>query len=246
MRRNILAATLVLMAQGMFAQQYYNDSSLVSGAAAYTKFYYNQKRGNQSSIYNGLLHYSYSSDIQGNAYFLTDSFQRGTVVYENIVYENILMNYDVVTDQLVITANEQKSLPLSLFGPRVKEFSFSGLNFFYEDEKNDIATSLPKGFYQELAKGRATAICKTTKIIYETIDNNGVLRKFEQQKRYYILKNSHSYFIKNRKDLLNILSDQKKRIQEFMRKEKLVFRKNKQRTISRVTEFYNNTPEKKS
>ena len=246
MRKNVLTAFCVLMIQYLPAQQYYNDSATVSGAAEFAKLYYNQKRGNQSSIYNGLLHHSYPSYMEGNAYFLIDSFQRGTVIYEDIFYENILMNYDVVTDQLVVIANDQTSMPLSLFSPRVKEFSFSGLNFFYEDERNDIVTSLPKGYYQELVKGRATAICKTTKIILESIKDNKVHYEFEQHKRYYILKNSSSYLIKNKKDLLGVLKDQKKGIQEFMRTKKLKFRKNKERTIASVTEFYNNPSEKKS
>ncbi|HEX6847930.1 MAG TPA: hypothetical protein VF144_13185 [Chitinophagaceae bacterium] len=246
MRKNVLTAFGVLMIQYLPAQQYYNDSAMVPGAVDFAKLYYNQKRGNQSSIYNGLLHHLYPSYIEGNAYFLIDSFQRGTVIYEDIVYENILMNYDVVTDQLVVKADEQTSLPLLLFSPRVKKFSFSGLNFFYEDEMNDIVTSLPTGYYQELVRGRATAICKTTKIIKETIRDIKVHYEFEQQKRYYILKDSHSYLINNKNDLLSILKDQKKGIQEFMRTKKLKFRRNKERTIVAVTEFYNNPPEKKS
>ena len=246
MRKNVLTALCVLLIQYLPAQQYYNDSAMVSGAAEFAKLYYNQKRGNQSSIYNGQLYHPYPNYMEGNAYFLIDSFQRGTVIYEDIVYENILMNYDVVTDQLVVIANDQTSLPLTLFSPRVKEFSFSGLNFFYEDEMNDIVTSLPKGYYQELVKGRATAICKTTKIILESIKENKVHYEFEQHKRYSILKDSSSYLIKNKKDLLGILEDQKKGIQEFMRTKKLKFRKNKEKTIAAVTEFYNSRSEKKS
>jgi hypothetical protein len=174
------------------------------------------------------------------------AFKGGRLFIEDIFYENILMNYDVVTDQLVVIANDQTSLPLLLFSPRVKEFSFSGLKFFYEDETNDIVTSLQKGYYQELVKGRATAICKTTKIILETIKDNKVHYEFEQHKKYYILKDSHSYLIKNKKDLLSILKDQKKGIQVFMGTKKLKFRKNKEGTIAAVTEFYNNPSEKKS
>ncbi|HEX6171842.1 MAG TPA: hypothetical protein VFZ33_19300 [Chitinophagaceae bacterium] len=246
MRKNVLTAFWVLLTQYLPAQQYYNDSAMVSGAVEFAKLYYKQKRANQSSIYNGLLHHSYPSYIEGNAYFLIDSFHTGAVVYENILYKDILMKYDVVADQLVVVANEQISMPITLFSPRVKEFSFSGLKFFYEDDTNNISTSLPEGFYQELVSGRATAICKTTKIILESIKDVNVHYEFEQQKRYYILKDSHSYLIKNKKDLLSILKDQKKEVQEFMRTKKLKFRKNKERTIVAVTEFYNNPPGKKS
>jgi hypothetical protein len=55
MRKNVLTAFWVLMIQYLPAQQYYNDSAMVSGAVEFAKLYYNQKRGNQSSIYNGLL-----------------------------------------------------------------------------------------------------------------------------------------------------------------------------------------------
>jgi len=146
--------------------------------------------------------------------------------------------------ELIITADEGSGLNILLFSPRVKEFSFSGLNFFYNDKTNGIS-SLENGFYQELVKGNTTAICKTTKIIVETIKDNKVHYEVEQQKRYYILKDSHSYLIKSKKDLLSILKDQKKGIQEFMRTKKLKFRKNKEGTIAAVTEFYNQTEGKK-
>jgi hypothetical protein len=245
MRKNVMVAILVLMVQSLTAQQYYNDSALVSGAAVYTKLFYNQKRGNESAIYNGLLHHSYPSFIEGNAFFLTDSFRVGTVVYENIFYEDILMKYDLVTDQLVVVANEQISIPLALFSPRVKEFSFSGLKFFYEDDINGITTSLPEGFYQELVKGKTTAICKTTKIIFETINGNTLERKFEQEKRYYIVKDKHPYLIMKKKDLLNVFNDQINAVQEFMRNKNLNFKKNKEKTIVAVTEFYNKPEGKK-
>jgi hypothetical protein len=245
MRKNVLIAFWVLMIQYLPAQQYYNDSAMVSGAVEFAKLYYNQKRGDQSSIYNGLFHYSYSSYIEGNAYFLIDSFYKGAVVYENILYKDIFMKYDVVADQLVVKANEQTSMPLSLYSPRVKEFSFSGLKFFYNDKTNGI-TSLANGFYLELVKGNATAICKTTKIISEIVSANDILRKFEERKLYYIIKNNHPYLIRRKKDLLNTLKDQKDAIQKFMRKKKLIFRRNKEGTIISVTEFYNNPPEKKS
>jgi hypothetical protein len=245
MQKNFLIAIFILLAQNLWSQQYYNDSALVSGASDHVKRSYIEKRGNLLAIFNGKLHNSYLSTIEGTAYFLSDSFQTGTLVYENIFYENIVMNYDLVLDQLIVAENRSTGIPISLFSPRVKEFSYSGLIFFYLNDTDPLAAHLPMGFYQQLASGKARAISRSTKMIIETPGDNTVLRRFEQTKRYYIIKEGQLYHIKKKKDLLNTLKDQRKGIQEFMRNQKLNFKKKKEKTITAVTEFYNKTGGKK-
>jgi len=245
MRKNVLIAILILSVQNLWSQQYYNDSALVSGASDHVKRLYIEKRGNLLAIFNGKLHNSYLSSIEGTAYFISDSFQMGTLVYENIFYENIVMNYDLVLDQLIVAENRSTGLPISLFSPRVKEFSYAGLIFFYLNNTDPLSAYLSEGFYQQLASGQATAICRSTKVIIETPGESTVLRRFEQQKRYYIIKEGQLYHIRRKQDLLNTLKDQRKGIQEFMRSQKLNFKKKKERTITAVTEFYNKTGGKK-
>jgi len=244
MLKEVLSAPLFLLAQSLCAQQYYNDSAIVSGAADYAKQYYNLKRGNESAIYNGVMHHYYPSVIEGTAYFSGDSWAKGTVLYDNIFYEDMLMRYDLVTDQLVILLNETSSISLSLFSPRVKEFSYSGLKFIYQYKINGMP-SFEEGFYQELVRGRVSALCRTTKIIAETINGNELLKKFEEKKKYYLVKDNHTFYITKKKDLLSLFKDKKKTVQEYMKIKKLKFRKNTEKTITAVTELYNKPEEKK-
>lgn len=244
MSKAILASLLLLVVQSLFAQQYYNDSAIVSGAAEHAKLYYNQKRGNEAAIYNGVLYHPYPSFIEGIAYFLADNWEPGKVVYDNILYENILMKYDLVTDQLVVVSKQKASAPLSLYSPRVKEFSFAGLKFIYSNEVSGMA-SLKKGIYQELVKGRASAYCKSEKTIWERISGDRLQRSFEEKKRYYIVKDNRSYLITTKKDLVNALKDQKKGVQDILKNKKMKFRINIEEIIIAVTEFYNKPEGKK-
>ncbi len=216
MLKKVLAVPLFLLMQSSFAQQYFNDSAIVSGAAEYAKLYYNQKRGNEAAIYNGVLHHGYPSFIEGIAYFLADNWENGKVIYDNIFYEDILMKYDLLTDQVVVVSKEKASVPLSLYSPRVKEFSFAGLKFVYNTEVSGLA-SLKDGFYQELVKGRASAFCRSEKIIWERISVDKLIRSFEEKKRYYIVKDNRSHLITKKKDLLNVLKDQKKIVQDVLK-----------------------------
>jgi len=244
MLKKVLAAPLFLLVQSSFAQQYYNDSAIVSGAAEYAKLYYKQKRGKEAAIYNGVLHHGYPSFIEGIAYFLADNWEQGRIIYDNILYEDISMKYDLLTDQVVIVSKEKGSVPLSLYSPRVKEFSFAGLKFIHSNEVSGMA-SLQEGIYQELVKGRASAYCRSEKIIWERISGDKLLRSFEEKKRYYIIKDNRSYLITKKKDLLNALKDQKKIVQDVLKSKRMKFRKNIKEIIIAVTESYNKPGGKK-
>lgn len=148
------------------------------------------------------------------------------------------MKYDLVKDQLIVQSQETGGVNIALFSPRVKEFKFSGSTFIYfNKEKNK--SSLPEGFYQRLAQGKLTAFAKSNKIITETIVGVTLYRKFEESKKYFILKNDQYYSIANKRDLLNVLREHRKEIQDLLSAQNLNFRTAPQATIIAAVELYN-------
>jgi len=154
------------------------------------------------------------------------------------------MKYDLLTDQVVVVSKERASVPLSLYSPRVKEFSFAGLKFVYSNELNGLA-SLKEGIYQELVKGGASAYCRSEKTIWERINGDRLQRSFEEKKKYYIVKDNRSHLITKKKDLLNALKDQKKVVQDALKNKKKKFRKNMEELIIAATESYNKSGREK-
>jgi hypothetical protein len=237
MLKRLLIACPFWASQVIYAQEYPTDSAVFTAKNS-IKQYYNSQRGAESAIYNGKLFYSYPSGIEGIPYFHSANWQRGNVVYENIIYEDILMKYDQVKSQLIVTPNETGGMHISLYSPRIKEFRFSGFHFIYFNKKNDNS-SLPEGFYQVLVKGTVTVFANTTKIISEKIVGITLYKKFEENVGYYLLKKGQYYHINSQNDLLNALEEHRKEIRGLLRSMKLNYRKDPFRNIISAVEFYN-------
>lgn len=227
---------LLIVAVCTHAQQSSEDSLLTSGFTSYVNNIYNAQRENELPIYNGTFHYPYPSSIEGIAYFDSNDWQRGTVVYDGILYTDILMKYNMVADQLVVTNSETGSAFISLFNPRVKEFAFSGFKFILMDTVN---TSLPGGFYQVLAEGKVTLLAKKTKTIWEQIVDNAIYRKFDPHTKYYILKDGEYHYVKNKNTLLALLKEKRSAVQGFLSQKSLNYRRETEKTIVSAVEFYN-------
>lgn len=221
------------------SQTFYSDSIRVSHTVRtdFAKNIYFLERGNETALYNGVLHYGYSADIKGIAYYNSQDWQRGEVVYEGILYKSVLMKYDLVKDQLIIIFNDTSGVSIGLFSHRVKQFAFSGSTFIRLDNNNDRI--MQSGFYRQLTVGKVIALARAKKIIAEKIIDNRIARNFEESTKYYVLKEGNYFYIQNKNDLLNVLKDHKKEVQGFMKKNKFKYRKKSEETIVSVVDFYN-------
>jgi hypothetical protein len=236
MKKLIAFIVFFLVIYGLRAQQF-TDSTMASRMVV-TRQMYDKQWGSQSAIYNGIQHYPYSSSIEGIAYFQTADWRKGTVVFEDVPYDNIFIKYDVVADQVIITPDNNGGLFIGLFGPRVKEFSFSGMKFV-RFTKTNFGAGLPEGFYQELATGKVKAYAKTMKFIEEKVDISGISRKFFQKVRYYIFKEGKYHVIKNKKGLLSVLKEHKKEVQQYLGKLNVKYKFNPEQNITAAVNIYN-------
>lgn len=232
----LILALYFFLIQSLHAQ-IINDSLLPPNPVTYIKNIYNSKLNNELPIFNGKQHYAYSSLIEGYAYYPDNEWKTGTVVYDGIAYNNILLKYDIVKDEVVITSPEG-SIYIALFSPRIQEFTFSEFKFINIEKGNEYL--LPQGFYRVLLKGQATVLSKVTKSIKEEIVNNELNRRFEQETKYYIVKEGKCRYIRNKEALLSSLQEKRKAVQDYISHNKLKYRKQIEETIVAATRFYNN------
>ena len=239
MRKPLLLILLLSFYSALYAQG--DNSSAFTNLADtenFLKNLYNSRLSHELPLNNGKFHYAYSRAIEGSPYFKYDDWQSGSVVYDAILYENVMMKYDLVKDVLVIRTREAGGLYISLFSPRVESFSFSGYTFIYlgQDAANP---GMPAGFYLQLVKGKVTAVSKATKIITEEIVSMSVKREFEEKNSYYILKNNQYSPVYKKSGLFGILREHRKEIQDLLSKQRLKFKKDPQATIITAVNVYN-------
>jgi len=229
---------LIFIFSSLFAQEKPAGSDSMSSSVRYLKNYYSLQRSNESTVYNGKLHYAYPDDIEGIAYFGNDEWQTGSVIYENMLYENIRMKYDLVTDQLILNTGETGGVSLALYSPRVRAFSFSGLTFIYIQD-TALQSPLPEGFYQVILNGRVSVIIKNKKSINEETTSSTWKREFAGKTLYYLMKNDRYYPVSKKRDLLNILEEKRKEINDLLNKKKLKFKKNPLEMILAAAVLFN-------
>jgi hypothetical protein len=222
----------------LFAQQAASDSSLISDAAAYVRKMYDHKRNNELPIYNGLRHQLYSASLEGIPYFESLDWFTGSVVYDDVLYDSIILRYDQVKDEVIVAQDRSTAVFISLYSPRVKGFSFNGIKFIRISDTTGYS-SLRSGFYQQLVKGKATVLTRNAKTIDEKIDGTTLTYVVKNNVRYYIRKDDQYHLIKNQGDLLDVLKDHRKEIQKFLSDSELKYRREPKQTIIAVTEFYN-------
>jgi hypothetical protein len=138
-----LAFIFLFTVYNLNAQQYAADSTSAKAGTDYAKQLYFAQRGEELAIYKGVHHVGYLASIEGHAYFQSPDWQKGSVLYDNILYENIIMKYDLYKDQLLVTPQEQGRMFIGLFSPRVAKFSFSGLNFIRIDISEEKTSPAP-------------------------------------------------------------------------------------------------------
>jgi hypothetical protein len=237
MHKPFLIYCLLLFSLNGNCQVYYNDSALVSGSSKYVINFYNKARHDFNPLYNGLVHYSYTNIDEGTPYFSGEKWYKGSVIYEDYIYDSVLMKYDLVKDQLIVVAEENNRMPLELFSPRVKEFSYAGLKFLFIPGNGEL--SLKEGFYQQLSNGKIMALCRTENTIEEVIVGDHLERKITQRKKYYIIDNNRLRTINRQQDLMDAVKKHRQQINDHLRAKKLKFKKNKQLIITAATDLYN-------
>jgi hypothetical protein len=197
---------------------------------------YNPFIEKQSRLYDGIEHLGYSVRIKGHAYFLIKELQTGTLVYDELEFVNVPMLYDLLKDQVVIQ-HFNGFTKIGLVQEKVKEFTLNGHHFIRL--KADTASHSPiiTGYYDELYTGRLKVLVKRGKVIDETIKDE-LEREFIQLDLFFIQKEGTYYIIKNYKGLLTILKDRSKEVRQYLRKNRIKYRKGREEAILKATVYY--------
>jgi len=228
-----------------FAQA--NADSLAYKNPLYTNtqnsFY--QAIGSQSRLYDGKRYEFYDHAILSNAYYMDITDWRvGSIVYDGYLYEKVDMLYDLFKDQLIIHLYNS-FLKISLVSEKVKTFNL--LDHHFEYIKNDPAnpTSVKTGFYDDLYSGKIKVLAKRQKTLQTTHGFSGSIDSYftSTSTDYYIFKNGNYYSFGSQGTFLNVLKDKKKDLQQFIRTNKIKYRKNKEQAMAMIAEYYDHLPQ---
>jgi hypothetical protein len=157
--------------------------------------------------------------VKGDQFLFSRDYSQGSLTINGNNYTNILINYDIYNDE-ILTPKKNGSI-LQLNKEMVDSFtmSFAGKTYRFVNAQAD---SLPviKGYVKVLYRGKSALYVKYKKEIAAlAVDDKYDL--FFRTYRIYFMKEGKVYLISSKRDLLKILQEDKSRIKDFMKKNRL-------------------------
>lgn len=228
MRKQFLSLILTSLALAAFSQ---NDSVIFADV-------FESRTANDinAPIYNGRQHMGYARSIEGIPYYLSDDWQKGTLVFQDISYKDVFLKYDLVAGEVIIR-HVNGITGIILFAQRIGSFTLSNRRFV--NLPSDERSGFKAGIYEELENGRISLFAKRTKLIDEKLVSNTIERKFVDQNSFFALKDGHYYRLKKQKDIMVLIAEKRKEVNALMKASKIKFRFNPELALTKIIEYYN-------
>jgi len=187
-------------------------------------------------LYNGRIWRNKYFYIKGDPYLFSSSMLDGSVTINGKTFKNLKLLYDIFNDELLTLTN--KNVIIQLNKEMVDEFTISSAGTDYrffriEGEKQ----APPDGFVNILYEGRSSLWVK----YFKTIELRAVENKYDsffQSHKIYINQNGKSIQVRNRKQLLELFSDRKGEIKDYMRERKIKISGRQPDSFIPVVKFY--------
>lgn len=221
------------------AQVTISDSSLQQKGFTNAIGIFNKSIGEESPLYNGPEYSFYEPIYTGNAYFMdVNAFTPGAVNYEGILFKNVPMLYDLYSDKVVVLLYNHFS-KFSLLTERLKSFDFLDHHFInILPDSLEENSNIKPGIYDQIYNGKLEVLVKRIKNIQNTPGTIGVESYFNPVKDYFLKKNNVYYSISGEGSFINVLKDKRKELQQYMRTNKIKFRKTPEEAMVKLASYY--------
>jgi len=232
--RTTIVLLLLCMAQMQgYTQQISTDTAFLAQSKKKIVAVYATSIQHQSRLYNGSDYVIYLSRDEEHPYFNADDWTIGSVIYWGELYENVPLMYDLSSDQIVTEHN--RGNPIKLLREKVDGFTIFDHTFVrIKDDQNKIS----EGFYDRLYNGSSKVYAKHTKTYRDDIISKEIIPSFDENTKFYLVKNGAFNTVKSKGSVLQVLDDRKQEIKAFIRKNRIRFKVNRAEAIVRTTEFY--------
>lgn len=195
---------------------------------------YEKWMGGQSHLYNGVDRKAYPGSIEFLPFYAPD-WEDGSVFYDQELYVNVPLMYDLISDKLIVSHYYTHS-EIELINKKVDWFSILDHTFIHLG--NDPSEGIGDGFYELLYDGNVKLFTKRKKIIEEQIVANKLELEVNAINQYFIYKDGNYFQVKKQSSALAALSDKKKELQVFSKKNNLDFRRRTELSLVQLVRYY--------
>ena len=172
-----------------------------------------------TGLYKGLVYgEKYRTINEKTQFFIQDMFFDGAVFYDNQLYKNLNLKYDIFRDKVLLKTDlaSHKGLTLELLNDYLDFFEIDGRKFVRLPFKNSGEIDQP-GFYEESVSNSYFAFyTKHRKEKIDRTDRALIYQEFSKVRSVSVLYYNGMYYpINSKRDITLVFPDLKKEISEF-------------------------------
>jgi hypothetical protein len=200
------------------------DSTLVAVATRSLGQQYAAGVGYESGLYNGPLYTDYvPPGTQGHRFFGPAAPQPASLTYAGHAYEGVPLRYDLLRDQLVLTASTGNQ-EMTLVPELVSGFVLDGHVFTHVSVDSSAGSPVRAGFYEVLVAGPVRLLAAHHKALQKRSSAGRVESEITASNAYFVEKNGQYYAVEKAGALLGLFPEHKAALRQYSRTNHLSFR----------------------
>jgi len=233
--RALFFCALTSLASHVLGQVSKVDTAFVAAARQYKESLFEKDIKEQSRLYNGTEYRDYLAHNDEHPYFGVDDWSFGDVVYDDEIYHNVPLFYDLSRDR-VITEHAMSGSKIELISKKVSRFSINGHQFvrLMRDDGNVIG----EAFYEVLYSGKTGVYVRREKILHERAESSQMVYSFDDRNRIYIYKGGIYYPVKSKGGVLDVFRDHQQELKAMLKEENIRFKSNRELATARMAREY--------
>lgn len=187
-------------------------------------------------LYNGRVWRNLYSMVKKDQFLFSKDFLPGSVTIGSHTFDNVLIRYDIYSDEIMIPTNHGLILELNKEMVDSFSFNFQNTNWHFVNIQADSSKGYT-GYLNVLYKGK-TELCVKYKKEIELLAIEKKYDEFYQIHKVYLVKDKVVYLISGKKEFLSLLGDHKQQIKDYIKKNRLVVTRSKPESFVPVIRFY--------
>jgi len=196
---------------------------------------YEEKLGLGAAIYQGPEYLPTDPSILGTPFFQQKNFSFGSVIYQGHIYNNLLLGYDVIQDNLVLAyQNRGQFFQIVLDRDKVDAFVLLGHTF---DNRQPETAGLPFGGYlDKLYDGPSKILVKRNKKTRPST-TKGYLYEYVNADKYFVYTKGEFVPVNSKSKIFKIFKENRKLLRKQILKTDLDYRSQKDRYLQKVCQL---------
>lgn len=239
--KNVLAKSLIFLfycfsiLQETAAQQKGQIDSADVASITYNLIrHYQSNFTKTSNFYNGAEYIRPLPGTKGHPFLDTDTLQNGNVFFDGILYQDVMIAYDLVTGVLITIGYQ--NINLIPVPHKIGYFMIKGRLFIPLPNNLEDKSGI-QGYFEMLYQNELKVLAHYKKAAVRAFKAEDPYT-FKTYTTYYIQQQQKLVKIENEKKLLELFDNKKEDIKAFLRKNNLSFKTRPVPTMIKSIEYY--------